>query len=102
MLIDVTKVLTQFDGTPLKDMVNGQAVDATFRMAFINALMAPQEKDSAMVKVQKYDLAMRVFKNDSVELTVEEAALIKEAVGKAFAPIVVGQIYNLLDGVRQS
>jgi hypothetical protein len=98
MLIDVTKVLTQFDGMPLKDMVNGEAVDATVRMAFINALMAPAEKDSAVQKVAKYDLATRVYKQDKVEITVEEASLIKEAVGKSFAPIVVGQVYNLLDG----
>jgi len=98
MKLVVTQTLKQFDGTPLKDMVNGEAVDATVRQAVVNALMAPVEGDDGVAKVRKYELAMRVYKEEEVDLTVEEAAIIKTAVGKSFAPIVVGQLFNLLDG----
>jgi hypothetical protein len=100
MQINVNDVLTQLDGTPLKDMVNGEAKDATVGMAIINALLAPAEGDNGVKKVQKYELAMRVYKNDSVDITVEEATLIKECVGRAFAPIIVGQLFALLDGKK--
>ena len=98
MLINVTNVLVQFDGTPIKNVVNNEAQDATIREACVNALMSPNEKDSGAKKVEKYDLALRIYKNDEVELSVEEAATIKECVGKLFAPIVVGQLFKVLDG----
>ena len=99
MKIKVTDVLKQLDGTtPIVNMVDGEAKDATIREAFVNALMIPVETDAGIKKVEKYDLAMRIYNTDEVELSVEEAATIKEVVGKAFAPIVVGQLFKLLDG----
>jgi len=100
MLINVTETLKQFDGTPIKDVVKGEAVDATVRQAIVNALMSPAEKDTGLEKVKKYDLAMRVYKEDEVEFSAEEAAMVKEVVGKLFAPIVVGQLFKLLDGIK--
>jgi hypothetical protein len=61
-------------------------------------LLVPVENEAGVKKAEKYDLAMRVHKTDEVELSVEEAAIIKDCVGKCFAPIVVGQLFKLLDG----
>jgi hypothetical protein len=42
-------------------------------------------------------LAKKIFSDDEVELTVEEVALIKSRVGETFPPLVVGQVYEILE-----
>ena len=98
MLVKVNVPLTTLDGQTMKDNVDGQAVDATVRMAIVNAVLAPVQKESGIDKVKKFNLAQRIYKDDEVELTAEEVSLIKACVGENFAPIVVGQIWNLLEG----
>lgn len=98
MKINVTNSLKQLNGQPVMNIIDGEAQEATIREAIVNALMSPAEKDSGIKKAEKYDLALRVYKEDEVEFSAEEAATIKECVGKIFAPIVVGQLFHLLDG----
>ena len=96
MLVKVNIPLTTLDGQTMKDNVDGQAVDATVRMAMVNSILAPIDKESGIDKVKKYELAKRIYANDEVDLNEDDIKLIKDAVGNNFAPIVVGQIYELL------
>ena len=96
MLVKVNVPLVTLDGQMMKDNVDGQVVDATVKTAIINAVLAPVQKESGVEKVKKYELAKRVFENDEVDLNEDEIKLIKDCVGENFAPIVVGQIYELL------
>lgn len=96
MLVKVNVPLKALTGEVMKDNVDGQAVDATVRMAIVNAVLAPVQKESGIEKVAKYELAKRIFTNDEVDLDETEIKLIKDCVGENFAPIVVGQIYELL------
>ncbi len=96
MLVKVNVPLKTFAGETMKDNVDGQAVDATVRAAIVNAVLAPVQKETGIEKVRKYELAKRIFENDKVDLDETEIKLIKDCVGENFAPIVVGQIYELL------
>lgn len=99
MKVDVTQKLYQVDGkTPMQDVVNGEAVDATLRMALVNALLNPSKKqEDGMTKVKNYDLAMRVYKETEIEINEDDIKLLKEKVGEAFpSPLIVGQVYKLL------
>lgn len=96
MKINTTQVLVGYDGTPMKDNVNGELVDATVRQSIVTAVSSPVEKDSLMKKVEKDCLAMKVFQNDEVDLNEAEIIIIKERVGELYAPRVVGQIVTLL------
>jgi len=96
MLVKVNVPLKALDGQVMKDSVDGQAVDATVRMAMVNSILAPVDKESGIDKVTKYELAKKIYANDEVDLNEDEIKLIKDCVGKGFAPIVVGQIYELL------
>lgn len=100
MKIDVNETLKALSGETLMDTDSkGTAIEATIKAAIVNALLTPAKSDNGIDKVKKYDLANRVYKAENeIELTVEEAALIKERVGEAFGAIVVGQIWGLLDG----
>jgi len=99
MLVKVNVPLKTLDGQVMKDNDGqGNAIDATVKMAIVNAILAPVQKESGVDKVKKFDLAQRIYKSDEVDLTAEEISLIKERVGESFPPIVVGQIWNLLEG----
>jgi len=96
MLVTVNQVLKTLDGQVMKDNVDGNAVDATVKMAIVNGLLSPVQKESGVDKVKKYELAKKVFNADEVDLDETEIALIKDRVGETFAPIIVGQIYEIL------
>jgi len=96
MLVKVNVPLTTLDGQTMKDNVDGQAVDATVRAAIVNSVLAPVQKESGIEKVKKYELAKRIYTNDEVDLDEMDIKLIKDCVGENFAPIVVGQIFELL------
>ena len=101
MKIDFTQKLTTLDGNAMKDVDGkGDAVDATLKLAVVNALLAPQkEQESGVDKIKKYELAKMVFKAEGeVDVTAEDITLIKKAVEKAFpSPIIVGQVNEMLE-----
>jgi len=96
MKVKVNETLRTLAGETMKDNVDGEAVDATVRMAMVNAVLAPVQKESGVEKVAKYELAKKIYSSDEVDLDEKEIAMIKNAVGENFAPIVVGQIFELL------
>ena len=98
MKVNTETILTTIQGQPLKDKdTNGQVIDVTVKTVIINAILIPKQNETGIEKVQKYELAKKIYSSPEVDLTVEEIVLIKEKVGEAFAPIVVGQIWNLLE-----
>jgi hypothetical protein len=96
MLVNVNQVLKHITGETMQDVVDGKAIDATVKMAIVNGLLSPVQKESGVDKVKKYELAKRVYASDEVDLNEDEIKLIKERVGEVFNPVVVGQIYELL------
>jgi len=96
MLVKVNQVLKTIAGDTMKDVVDGKTIDATVKLAMVNAVLSPVEKESGVDKVKKYELAKKIYASDEVDLNEDEIKLIKERVGEAFAPIIVGQIYELL------
>jgi len=96
MLVKVNVPLKTMDGQVMKDNVDGQAVDATVKMAIVNAVLSPVQNEKGVDKVKKYELAKKVHTSDEVDLNEDEIKLIKERVGETFPPIVVGQIYEIL------
>jgi len=96
MKINTNQVLKTFGGESMKDNVNGNAVDATIKSALVNAVLNPVDNETGVEKVRKYELAKMIYNNDEVDLNEDDIKTIKDAVGKVFAPIVVGQIFELL------
>jgi len=99
MKLDVTQKLYAVDGkTPMVDNVDGKAVDATLRMALVNALLNPTKKqESGMDKAKAYDLAMKIYKETEIEVNEDDIKLLKDKVGEAFpSPLIVGQVFKLL------
>ncbi len=98
MLLNINKVLVQLNGQPIMDIDDaGQSVPATVKTALVNAVLAPEQNEKGTQKVQKYELAKRIYKAEQeVEVTAEEVVLIKRRIEELYPPIIVGQLEELL------
>ena len=105
--INVTQTLKNLDGSELQDVQQtcptcGQTTEArtwTLRLVLQTALMTIMrgENTDGAEKVTRYALAMRVHQSDEVELNVEERAKLKDLVGKIYGPLIVGQVWEMLE-----
>ena len=73
----------------------------TFAKIFINALMGGYEDEKNLNgndKFIRYQLAQKINrqKDKTAELTLEEARLLKEVVGKGYGALIVGQVFEVL------
>lgn len=98
MLVAIDNELRDFDGQTINDP-KGQP--ARVRGVCIDALLAAFQDEPSLAgeeKLKRFQLALKVKESNSVaDLTAEEITLIKKLVGKAYAPIVVGQVWTILE-----
>jgi hypothetical protein len=99
--IDFTQPLLALDGkTALSDGSGKDAHAITLGDVCVNALETPTQQDQQMTGEQKFkldELARRIYGQKDISLTVEDISTIKERVGKAYGPLIVGQVWRLLD-----
>lgn len=97
MFINPSDPIRDFDGQPIEKETIGGCI--------CNALMATGPRDHDMTgeeKLRRFKLAMRVHgRAIPVSISVEEAALIKRVVGQAYGPMVVGQVWEAIDGPQR-
>ena len=98
MKVNFATVLTGLDGEPIKTppVGTGEPGVLTLADAAKNALMNIEQGEDGAAKFKCWELAMKA--NGEVELTAEEAALIKKKIGNIYSPLVVGPAYKLLNG----
>jgi hypothetical protein len=100
--IDFTQVIRDLDGKPLPINIEGKLPSvATLGQVAKDALVNVLQEDAQLSGSVKYDhwiLAGKIYPDKSdVVLTAEELATIKERIGKAFGPLVVGPCWRMLD-----
>lgn len=84
--------------------IDGKSLNppATLKDAVVNALLSLLDDERHIPgeeKAKRWILATRIYSNpENVELTVEEVAMIKSLVGKAYPPLIVGQAWKILEG----
>lgn len=96
MKLDFTQEIKDLDGKPIKD---AKDVSLTLKAVAINALLTQLEGEnpSGEEKAKSYALALKI--NDGVtEVSIDEAARLKAAIGKLYTPLVVGRAFELLEG----
>jgi len=107
MKIDTTAQLESLVGEPLERAKQAcsqcgattEGEPITVRSTIIDALMAPYPGEPAegTEKFIRYLVAKRIIEEDEAGLTLEEAAMVKRLVGSAYGPLIVGQLWPLLD-----
>jgi len=95
MKVDFAQVLKALDGEFLKE---GDKV-ITLKMVCQAALLGQyqQEQPDGQEKARRWLLAV-TLPIGVVDITPEDAALLKKVIGYAYAPLVVGQAYEMLNG----
>jgi hypothetical protein len=97
MKVLLTKKIVDLDGAEIKGE-KGEAF--TLRDALISALMASYEGEKDLPgkdKLERYSLAVRVKRDEEINLSSEEIVLLKRLVGMAYGVLVVGQVYEELE-----
>jgi len=86
-------------GDALKDETGK---DITFKVVALNALLGQYDDERSLSgeeKLKRYRLAGRISKAEgAIELTIEEAALLKQLVGKAYGSLLYGLVHDFLEG----
>lgn len=76
--------------------------DITFKSLCVNLLAGLSKADenlSGEAKLKRFVLGQKIQKSDEpIELGIDELKEIKDLVGKSQAPLVVGQVWNFLEG----
>jgi hypothetical protein len=101
MQVDFNRVLTAINGEEIKEAPNSDK-PFTLAIACINALMMPAEEGQRLTgeeQVKRYDLATAIYASTGpLEVTTEQVALAKDLVAKVYGPLVVGQVWKMLEG----
>lgn len=87
------------EGLKAQPMFDG-GCEMTLRSVSLGSLMimAGNDQVPAVERAKRYDLALRFIDSDEVDFEAEEIALIKDLIGKMYHPIIVGQVWRLLEG----
>lgn len=98
MKYDLTKPIVDLDGNPIKEGEKQET--ATVYKALTNALMMDIDENRQPVqpeaKIKRFDLLMKIRKQDEVDLDVEEVAILSRAV-LLFPTLVAGQLRAFLN-----
>ena len=98
MEVSFKQYLVDFNGVILK---TDKQQSLTLRIATVNALLAQFADEvslSGEEKMVRFELALKINSElDPVTITAEEIALIKKLIAKAYATLIVGQAWKLLE-----
>ena len=96
MKIDFSAVIKDLDGDAVKD---GEK-DATLGRVACTALLASDADEQNLAaedKVKRFRLAEVAARGGEQEVKIDDVALVKTLIGKAFAPLVVGRAYDIIE-----
>ncbi len=102
MKIDMTKPIKNLIGVNLENPESKLKKKEPFTMRIVctNSLLTPTQDDKNIdgnEKARRFELAMRVYTEDEIDLNVDELKLIKDLIGRLYSPLVVGRAYQILD-----
>lgn len=95
MKLKINQQLRDVEGNILK---GEKERPLTMRDVCINSLLTPVQGDDEKAKWEKYEIfkSMRDSKEE-VDLKIEQITILKKAVGKVQPPLLMGQIWDMLE-----
>ena len=96
MKIDFSAAIKDFDGDAVKD---GDK-EATLGRVACTALLASYADEQnlpAEDKIKRFRQAETAAKGGAQEMKVDDVALMKKLIGKAFAPLIVGRAFDIIE-----
>ena len=99
MKIITTEVIKDFKGEPIKNE-KGQEVTARDIISIVLNMEDNDHRLTAEKKNQAFQIGIKLWQDKEIDLTVEQAAFIKERVGYFYSPIIYGRICELIEGKK--
>jgi hypothetical protein len=98
MKVDFSQGLMTLDGKPFE---REKGVPATLGDMCSAALLSEDRTKVTIPehKFKRWELTKKIYKQDVVDVTAEEIALIKECAG-TFSPPLMGTIYDILEASK--
>lgn len=101
MQVDFSQPITDFDGNPLPAETdqNGSPVGEkklTLGLAAARSLCQPDTGDNPDKRALCGFLANETYQNKKLDLSLQEATLIVQKIGRAYGPMVVAAAYRML------
>lgn len=93
MKFDFGAPLLGLDDSPVMDGQKVVTLGAVIAQVCVAGMDEPAEK-----KLRKFKLALLAVSECEKDLSVEDAALIKEVVGKHTTPLAVGRVWEAIEG----
>ena len=91
-------------GAPIKDIKGEPIVEnekaVTLGSVSCQALLANYQDETSLSgkdKVERFTLAALCSNETEADINVEDVALLKKLIGKAYGPLVVGRAYEIID-----
>lgn len=100
MKVDFSTVLLDMEGKSIDASATDKS-PATVRKVVVGALIASYADEQNLggdEKVKRWNLALKIQKEaDPIDFKSDEIALMKKLVGKAYGPMIVGQVWEALE-----
>lgn len=97
MDIDFSQALHDLSGKP----VNDGEKELTLKTVCVNALLSLHNDEHNLrgeEKVTRYELAKKIYESKTpINVSSESIVLLKQLVAKSYGPLIVGQIWNMLE-----
>lgn len=106
MKIDVTKPIKDLKGNVVKHQVDEDVHDMTFLHVAQHALLVSIEGDGKLSgedKLKRFRLATKLQEATEApnvgvaDLSVDEAAKLKDLIGKVWSPLIVGRAWDIIE-----
>lgn len=101
---DFTQLILDLHDKPVRMQTGPNPEDVTemtLGAIAMNALLGTYEDERSLTgkeKAERMQLALKINKRPSeADLTAEQLAKLKELIGKAYGPLIVGRAYELLE-----
>ena len=95
MKIKINQKLVGVNG---KDIQTPESNAMTLKDVCIGSLLTPVQEDKEKEKFDKYTIYKKINTSKSeVDLTIEELAIVKKAIGKFQPPLILGQCWELIE-----
>jgi len=99
MKVDFLQQLKDINGELIKDEKGNIADLQYFAVNALLAVFNDEQNLAGTEKVNRWQLAIKIKNsNDDTEFSVEDVALVKKLIGKAYSAVVVGQAWAMLEG----
>jgi hypothetical protein len=75
-------------------------IPVTLGMVVMRALVVPEQNMSPEESLKRGQLALKLYKAQAVEVSPEDAALIRKQVAKAWGPLITAKVFPMLGPVE--